>query len=60
MFPIAATEAVNGFKKGHHYLERFFTSPHHIEIQLMGDRKGNMLWLGKRDCSVQRQDEPSP
>ncbi|MBF0430833.1 MAG: acetyl-CoA carboxylase biotin carboxylase subunit [Fibrobacteria bacterium] len=66
VFPVASAEAMACFNDGSLYLERFFTNPRHIEIQLMGDTHGNMIYLGERDCSVQRnhqkliEESPSP
>ncbi|MEO7426932.1 MAG: acetyl-CoA carboxylase biotin carboxylase subunit [Fibrobacteria bacterium] len=66
LFPVAAAEALANFSNGSLYLERYFTEPRHVEIQLMGDKHGNMVYLGERDCSIQRrhqkliEESPSP
>ncbi len=65
-FPIASAEAIACFSNGDLYLEKFFTNPRHIEVQLIGDKHGNMIHLGERDCTVQRrhqkliEESPSP
>ncbi len=62
----ASTEAEAGFGDGSVYIERFVTGPRHIEIQLLGDGKGNVLSFGERECSIQRrhqkllEESPSP
>jgi acetyl-CoA carboxylase biotin carboxylase subunit len=57
LYPVAAAEALANFSNGSLYLERYFTEPRHVEIQLMGDKHGNMVYLGERDCSIQRRHQ---
>ncbi|MEZ5977126.1 MAG: acetyl-CoA carboxylase biotin carboxylase subunit [Planctomycetota bacterium] len=65
-FHQARAEAENAFKDGTLYLEKFVENPRHIEIQILGDRHGNLVHLCERDCSVQRrhqkviEESPSP
>jgi acetyl-CoA carboxylase biotin carboxylase subunit len=62
----ARTEAEKAFGNSGVYVEKFIESPHHIEIQILGDQKGNIIHLGERDCSIQRRNQklveeaPSP
>jgi len=59
-------EALNNFADERLFIEKFIESPRHIEIQIMGDKFGNYLCLGERECSIQRhhqkviEEAPSP
>ena len=54
---LTQTEANNCFGNGVVYLEKFLERPRHIEIQVIGDGKGNAIHLGDRDCSLQRRHQ---
>ncbi len=62
----ARSEGLNYFKNDIVYMERFITSPKHIEIQVFGDKHGNVVHLFERECSIQRrhqkiiEESPSP
>jgi acetyl-CoA carboxylase biotin carboxylase subunit len=62
----AQSEAQNAFGDGRLYLEKYLVRPRHIEMQIFGDARGNMVYLGERECSVQRrhqkviEEAPSP
>jgi acetyl-CoA carboxylase, biotin carboxylase subunit len=51
------TEAEAAFGNSHVYMEKFLEYPRHIEIQVIGDGKGNAIHLGERDCSTQRRHQ---
>lgn len=51
------TEAEAAFGNGQVYMEKFLIHPRHIEIQVLGDGKGNAIHLGERDCSTQRRHQ---
>ncbi len=51
----AAREAASAFGEGTVYLERYVESPRHIEVQIVGDGKGNVVHLYERECSIQRR-----
>ncbi len=62
----ASSEAARAFQSAEIYVEKLIERPRHIEIQLLGDRYGNMVHLGERECSIQRRHQkvieecPSP
>lgn len=65
-FNTASTEAKNSFGNGDCYVEKYLTKVRHIEVQLLCDEKGNVVCLGERECSIQRnnqkllEESPSP
>ena len=54
---ITMQEAKNAFGNEKIYLEKFIANPRHIEVQIVGDGKGNAIHLGTRDCSMQRRHQ---
>ena len=65
-FERATSEAINSFGDERIFIEKFITEPRHIEIQVLADKHGNTIYLGERECSIQRRNQkvieeaPSP
>ncbi|MDF2157825.1 acetyl-CoA carboxylase biotin carboxylase subunit [Algoriphagus sp. CAU 1675] len=53
----AVSEAQSAFGDGAVFIEKFITSPRHIEIQVLGDQQGNIVYLFERECSIQRRHQ---
>ena len=65
-FGLAKAEAKASFGDDRVFIEKFIVDPRHIEIQVLGDKHGNVIYLGERECSIQRRNQkvieeaPSP
>ena len=65
-FQSSKNEAKSSFGDDRIFIEKFVTQPRHIEIQVLGDQHGNVIYLGERECSIQRRNQkvveeaPSP
>src|SRR5882757_6418096 len=63
---LAKAEAKSSFGDDRVFIEKFIVDPRHIEIQVLGDKHGNVIYLGERECSIQRRNQkvieesPSP
>ncbi len=56
-FKSAKDEAISAFGNGDLFIERYLTNPKHIEFQILGDKHGNVIHLGERECSLQRKHQ---
>lgn len=56
-FDIVKQEAKNSFNDDEIYIEKFIVNPRHVEIQILADEHGNVVHLGERDCSIQRNHQ---
>ena len=65
-FRLARSEARSSFGDDRVFVERYIEAPRHVEIQILGDKHGNVIHLGERECSIQRRNQkiveelPSP
>jgi propionyl-CoA carboxylase alpha chain len=65
-FTLAKAEAKSSFGDDRVFIEKFIVDPRHVEIQVLGDKHGNVIYLGERECSIQRRNQkvieeaPSP
>lgn len=57
MFIIASKEAEKAFNDPSVFIEKYIENPKHIEFQILGDKKGNIIHLGERECSIQRKHQ---
>ena len=56
-FNSSKNEAANSFGDDRIFIEKFITQPRHIEIQLLADKHGNIIYLNERECSIQRRNQ---
>ncbi|HCI62519.1 MAG TPA: acetyl/propionyl-CoA carboxylase subunit alpha, partial [Erythrobacter sp.] len=65
-FEATQREGLNSFGDDRVFIEKFIEDPRHIEIQILGDKHGNIIYLNERECSIQRrhqkvvEEAPSP
>lgn len=66
VFDSATNKAMKNFKDGSLFIEKYMELPRHIKVQILGDKHGNVVCLGERECSIQRhnqkviEESPSP
>ncbi|CAI5981878.1 unnamed protein product [Closterium sp. NIES-65] len=56
-FSVCKAEVASSFADDRIFVERFIDKPRHIEVQVMGDKHGNVVWLPERECSIQRRNQ---
>uniref|UniRef100_F7HD56 Propionyl-CoA carboxylase subunit alpha n=1 Tax=Macaca mulatta TaxID=9544 RepID=F7HD56_MACMU len=56
-FRLSSQEAASSFGDDRLLIEKFIDNPRHIEVQVLGDKHGNALWLNERECSIQRRNQ---
>uniref|UniRef100_A0A8C9C1J0 Propionyl-CoA carboxylase alpha chain, mitochondrial n=1 Tax=Phocoena sinus TaxID=42100 RepID=A0A8C9C1J0_PHOSS len=56
-FRFSSKEAASSFGDDRLLIEKFIDNPRHIEVQVLGDKHGNALWLNERECSIQRRNQ---
>lgn len=65
-FLMAQREAIAAFGDGELYIEKYIPEPKHVEVQILADHRGDVIYLGERDCTIQRrhqkliEESPSP
>lgn len=65
-FIMAQKEAIAAFGNGELYIEKYIPEPKHVEVQILADNRGDVIYLGERDCTIQRrhqklvEESPSP
>lgn len=56
-YEVVKQEAKNSFNDDEIYIEKFIENPRHVEIQIVADEHGNIIHLGERDCTIQRNHQ---
>lgn len=56
-FKLSSQEALSSFGDNRMLVEKFISNPRHIEIQVLGDKHGNVIYLNERECSIQRRNQ---
>ena len=66
LFQLCSEEGASSFGDDRMLIEKFVNKPRHVEIQVLGDKHGNVIYLNERECSIQRRNQkvieeaPSP